>query len=60
MVVITKKIPLKRQETGREQQWGNPENPENAADERDSEQLKRQKKDVEQKNENLDKKPEKN
>jgi hypothetical protein len=58
MVVVSEEYPLKeKQPENKEQQWDNPQNPEKAADERDIEQLKRQKKDVEQKNENLTEKP---
>jgi hypothetical protein len=56
MVVVSKK-PLKPQTVQQEQHWDNPANPEKASDARDAEQLKRQKKDVEQKNSNLTDKP---
>lgn len=56
MVVISEKYPSK-ETPQQEQQWDNPANPEKAADERDLEQLKRQKKDVDQKNNNLTEKP---
>jgi hypothetical protein len=52
MVLTGKKIPLKEKDQP-EQQWDNQANPEKAGDERDIEQLKRQKKDVEQKNKNI-------
>lgn len=58
MVVIREEDPLKEEESSnKEKEWDNPQNPEKAADERDIEQLKRQKKDVDQKNENLTEKP---
>ncbi|HCN82643.1 MAG TPA: hypothetical protein DIT07_03350 [Sphingobacteriaceae bacterium] len=59
MVLVSKKDPLKEEQTAQqEKKWDNPSNPEKAADERDIEQLKRQKKDVDQKNQNLTEKPE--
>lgn len=58
MVVVSEEYPLKEEQpANKEQQWDNPQNPEKAGDERDIEQLKRQKKDVDQKNENLTEKP---
>lgn len=58
MDVVNEKSPLKEDQTPKqEQEWDNPTNPEKAADERDAEQLKRQKKDVDQKNDNLTEKP---
>ena len=54
MVVITEKKALKQNKMRPvEQQWDNPMNPEKSADERDIEQLKRQKKDAELKNKNI-------
>ena len=54
MVVITKKTPpWKNEKAENGKQWDNPMNPEKAGDERDIEQLRRQKKDVEQKNRNI-------
>ncbi len=58
MVLVSKEHSLKEdQPANQEQQWDNPTNPEKASDERDIEQLKRQKKDADQKNENLTEKP---
>ena len=56
MVVIVKKKPfekLKDESEKPEQHWDNPMNPEKAGDERDIEQLKRQKKEAERRKDNL-------
>jgi hypothetical protein len=53
MVVISKKISGQTEAGNQEQHWDNPGNPEKAADARDVEQLKRQKKEAERRKENL-------
>ena len=55
MVVISKKDPSVQNDEAAlpEQSWDNPMDPEKAADERDIEQLKRQKKEAERRKENL-------
>lgn len=57
MVVVSEKYPSKPPTDQQEQQWDNPADPEKAADARDVEQLKRQKKDADQKNNNITDKP---
>lgn len=59
MVVNKLKLPKDLKETDqREVDWDNPSNPENAQDQRDLEQLLRQKKEAERRKENLSEDPE--